>query len=266
MRVQDQKRENEEMTDFDSIIWPDLNIHYLDALKDGTEWIITTFKPIGIIAAGTIIRGIPDKNSDFDIFVIHENCFRQRIQKLFKSVPFEIFVNPPSSIIKNLKNEYESQRQCTAHMLATGYVLINKVDIVNELISNATINLEKQPEYDEGQANVLRYKAAVLLEDAIDIKDKDTGMANIFISDTVQAILDWFYYKERIFVPRQKELLVNTDKMNHEIGECARKVMESTQIEDKIDHLKRLADLTIKTYGFFEWESEREEVKEEGTN
>jgi hypothetical protein len=253
-----------EMIDFNSIVWPDLSKNYLDALKDGTEWIIDKFNPVGLIVAGTIVRGNPDRSSDFDMFVIHEECFRQRIQKTFRSVPFEIFVNPPSSIIKNLKDEHMSQKQCTAHMLATGYVLINKADIVNQLITNSRMNLEKQPEFNENQANLLRYKAAVLLEDAIDIKDNDVGMANIFISDTVQAILDWFYYKERVFKPRQKELIVNAERMNHEIGKCSRKVMESIKIEDKVDHLKRLADLTIMTYGFYEWESEREVVISEG--
>lgn len=132
------------MTDLDSIVWPDLNKHYLDALKDGTEWIIDKFNPIGLIVSGTIVRGNPDKSSDFDIFVIHNDNFRQRIQKIFKSIPFEIFVNPPSSIFKNLMDEYKSQRQCTAHMLATGYVLINKADIIDELILNAKMNLGKK--------------------------------------------------------------------------------------------------------------------------
>jgi hypothetical protein len=101
------------------------------------------------------------------------------------------------------------------------------------------------------------------LEDAIDIKDKDVGMANVFISDSVQAILDWYYYKEYLFVPRKKDLIANTERIAFEIGSCSRKVMESVQIEEKINYLKRLADLTIKSYGFFEWESEREEVKTE---
>lgn len=249
------------MNKFDTIVWPDLSKHYLDALKEGTKWILDNFNPTGLIATGTIIRGNPDKSSDFDMFVIHEDCFRQRIQKMFNSIPFEIFVNPPSSIIKNLNDEYKSQRQPTAHMLATGHILINKADIVDTLIVNARTNLEKKPDYDEYQANVLRYKAAVLLEDAFDIKDKDTGMVNLFISNTVQAILDWFYYKEQVFMPRQKDLLLNTEKMNPEIGKCSRKIMESTLIEEKIDCLKKLADLTIETYGFFEWESKREEVK-----
>jgi hypothetical protein len=254
------------MNKFDTIVWPDLSDHYLDALKEGTKWILDNLNPIGLIVTGTIIRGNPDTSSDFDIFVIHEDCFRQRIQKIFNAVPFEIFVNPPSSIIKNLNDEYKSQRQPTAHMLSTGYALINKSDIVDTLLVNARMNLEKKPDYDDYQANLLRYKAAVLLEDAFDIKDKDTGMVNMFISNTVQAILDWFYYKEQVFMPRQKELLASTEKMNTEIGKYSRKVMESTLTDDKLEYLKKLADLTIMTYGFFEWESKREEVKPEVNN
>jgi hypothetical protein len=235
----------------------------LNALKEGTKWIIEHFNPLGLIVSGTIIRGNPDISSDFDIFVIHDNNFRQRIQKIFNSVPFEFFINPPSSILKNIKDEYKTRMQCTSHMLATGYVLFNKSDIINDLITNAKTYLNKQPEFNEKQAELLRYKAAVLLEDAIDIKDKDVGMANVFISDSVQAILDWYYYKEYLFVPRKKDLIANTERIAFEIGSCSRKVMESVQIEEKINYLKRLADLTIKSYGFFEWESEREEVKTE---
>jgi len=249
------------MPDFDCIVWPDLNERYLDALKEGTKWIIDNFNPSGIIVSGTIIIGKPDISSDFDVFVIHNNNFRQRIQKIFNSIPFEFFVNPPSSIIKNIKDEYKTRMQCTSHMFSTGHILLNKEGILDDLIANAEIYLNKQPEYNEKVAETLRYKAAVLLEDAIDIKERDVGMSNIFISDSVQALLDWFYYKEHLFLPRKKNLIVNTERINYEIGKYSRNVMESVQIEEKIDYLKRLADLTIMTHGFFEWESEREEVE-----
>jgi hypothetical protein len=249
------------MRDFDDIVWPDLSKHYLDALKEGTEWIINEFHPIGLIATGTIVRGNPELSRDFDMSVIHEVPFRQRIQKTYKSIPFEIFINSPIPILGYFDDEYKSRRPCTAHMLATGHVLINKASIVTELITKAKTYLIMQPDYDNKKANLLRYTAATLLEDAIDLKDRDVGMANIYITDSLKAILEWFYYEERVLMPRKKELLMNTLKMNHEIGECSRNIMESIQLEDKIGYLKKLADLTIKTYGFFEWESEREEIK-----
>lgn len=252
------------MMDLSSVIWPDLNEHYLKALKAGTKWIIDNFDPQGIIVCGTIIRGNPDASSDFDVFVIHNKPFRQRIQRIFNSVPFEIFVNPPTSIKKNMGEEFESAMQCTSDMLATGYVLINNSEIIVELINEAKSYLNKEPGYDAKRAEIIRYKAAVLLEDAIDIKDKDIANANIFISDTVQAILDWFYYEKRVFVPRKKEIITKAEMIDSETGKYCRKVMETNLLEDKIYYLKKLADLTIKTYGFFEWESEREVVEMDG--
>lgn len=249
------------MIDFESIVWPDLNARYLDALKEGTSWILDNFNLSGVIVSGTIIRGNPDVSSDFDIFVIHDNNFRQRIQKFFNTVPFEIFINPPQSIIKNLNEEYKSRKQCTAHMLATGTVLINRSAIVNDLITTAVTFLNKQPEFEIKQAEVLRYKAAVLLEDAIDVKDRDAGMANVFIANTVEAILEWYYYKEKLFIPRKKDLIANTERIHPEIGAYSRKVMEIVHIDEKIERLKKLADITIRTYGFFEWESDWEEVQ-----
>jgi hypothetical protein len=111
--------------------------------------------------------------------------------------------------------------------------------------------------------NALKIIVFTPLEDALDIKDNDIAMANVFISDAVQAILGWFYYQVRVFIPRQKELIIRTEQMNPEIGYYARKTMESDHVDDKITYLIKLADLTIKTYGFFEWESKPEEVTAE---
>ncbi|HEX2959326.1 MAG TPA: hypothetical protein VHO70_21005 [Chitinispirillaceae bacterium] len=86
-------------------------------------------------------------------------------------------------------------------------------------------------------------------------------MANVFIANAVEAIIEWFYYKENLFIPRKKLLIANTERIHPEIGTYSRKVMESVQIDEKIEWLKKLADTTIKTHGFFEWESEREEVQ-----
>ncbi len=70
----------------------------------------------GIIVAGTHISGNPDPTSDLDIYVIHAHPQRQRIQKRFKGVPAEIFVNPPAAIRRYFAEEV--RRPSTAHMLA----------------------------------------------------------------------------------------------------------------------------------------------------
>ena len=78
--------------------WPKLAEKYDIALRMAINYILENYKPIGIIASGTIICGTPDKSSDLDIYVIHNESFRQRLQKYFNGVPAEIFINPPFQV------------------------------------------------------------------------------------------------------------------------------------------------------------------------
>ncbi len=75
--------------------FPKLPAPYDIALHDAVSFVLGSFKAVGIIASGTIVRGVPDATSDIDLWVIHLEPYRQRIQKFFNSVPVEIFVNPP---------------------------------------------------------------------------------------------------------------------------------------------------------------------------
>ena len=80
--------------------WPGLPENYDQALREAVQFILKRFDVLGIVAAGTIIRGSPDATSDLDIYVIHPAPFRQRVQKFFNGIPTEIFVNPPAMVEK----------------------------------------------------------------------------------------------------------------------------------------------------------------------
>jgi len=72
-----------------------MNDNHKIALNEALAWVSVNFKPVGIIVTGSIVRGNPDLNSDFDIFVIHEDSFRQRIQKLIQTAQ-EFLLKTPS--------------------------------------------------------------------------------------------------------------------------------------------------------------------------
>jgi len=80
--------------------FPMLPDKYDRALREALSFVMQRFKPVGIIAAGTVVRGTPDASSDLDVWVIHMEPVRQRLQKFFVGVPAEIFVNPPWVIQK----------------------------------------------------------------------------------------------------------------------------------------------------------------------
>ena len=106
--------------------WPDLPERYGAALREAVAYILDRYREdvLGIVASGTILRGTPDPTSDFDLYVIHGKPVRQRLQKFFRGVPAEIFVNPPASTRKNFCKEHGDGRPITAHMLATGTVIL----------------------------------------------------------------------------------------------------------------------------------------------
>lgn len=93
------------------------------ALNEAVSFIESTTDAVAVIAAGTIIRGVPDKNSDLDIYVLHDAPWRCRIQRYFNGVATEIFVNRFDHVYTYFVDEDRKGRPMTAHMLATGVVL-----------------------------------------------------------------------------------------------------------------------------------------------
>jgi predicted nucleotidyltransferase len=110
--------------DLDECRWPALSEPYASALREAVEWVSGRFDVVGIIAAGSIVRGRPDASSDLDLYVIHLPLVRQRIQRFFSGVPAEIFVNPPQAIRRYFAAEHREARPITAHMLGTGATVL----------------------------------------------------------------------------------------------------------------------------------------------
>ncbi len=101
--------------------WPVLPPPYDGALRDATAFVFDETEPAGIIATGTIIRGAPHASSDLDVYVIHDAPCRRRVQRYFRGVPAEIFINPPHAIRGYFVAEHRDARLITAHMLATAW-------------------------------------------------------------------------------------------------------------------------------------------------
>jgi predicted nucleotidyltransferase len=57
---------------------------YRSALRDAVRYILDRYVPVGIIAAGTILRGNPSPTSDLDLYVIHAKPERQPVLSLIE--------------------------------------------------------------------------------------------------------------------------------------------------------------------------------------
>jgi hypothetical protein len=239
-----------------SIRFPDLCEPYAAALRDAVAFVLTRTRPIGIVASGTIIRGSPDVSSDLDIYVIHQQAWRQRIQRRFNGVPAEIFINPPSAIEAYFVEEHADGRPLTAHMLATGVVVLNEDAMVDVLIARARQTLAASPRYDDFGLRMAHYTAATLFEDALDVADRDEATATMLLDKAVSVALEYVFRSRGRFVPRHKDLLRALTDLDPLIGEAARRFYTSATWEERLAKALIIMDGVIGARGFFEWESE----------
>lgn len=241
------------------LVWPKLGERYRSALREAVAYILERYEPLGILACGTIIRGTPDKTSDLDMYVIHHAPYRQRVQRWFNGVPAEIFVNPPQWIEQYFAEEAQDRRPLTAHMLATGFVVLNRDEVVDGLIGKAKKWLATRPEpTNPTSLTFKRYMIANLYEDALDRVSQDPSTASMLLSQAVRQMLDFVFDGTTEFYPRHKALLETLMAIQPEVGQLARQFWAEVTLAERLRLAEQIADKTIGVRGFFEWETEPE--------
>ena len=240
--------------------WPDLPERYDLALHQAVAHILGRYSPVGIIAAGSILRGKPDPSSDLDIYVLHLAPYRQRLQKFFNGVPAEIFVNPPAAVEGYFTSEQASARPITAHMLVNGFVILDQHPVVEQLRQRGRDLLATPPTLSPVQHTWKRYWASNLLEDAEDVAAHDPQTAQIFLAQAVFVMLQYHFEAAGRFIPRTKELLAQLDALDPPLAALAHQFYASPDFAARLAAAEQIADHTITARGFFEWESEPEQV------
>jgi predicted nucleotidyltransferase len=242
--------------------FPSLPEPYAQALHEAVAFILSRTAPVGIIASGSILRGNPDPASDLDMYVIHRQPYRQRIQKYFNGVPAEIFINPPEQVKRYIAEEQAEHRPITAHMLATGFPVLETDPVIAELRQQALLSLANPPVPSPESLLFRRYMAANWLEDAADLALRDEATANLFLSQAVLEIIRGNFFAEQRYLPRNKELISATEALDPELGALIRRFYRSADCPARLALAYQIADRTIKIRGFCEWESTPEPIGE----
>lgn len=247
---------------FSECKFPQLDQPYDESLKDAVKFILKKFSVQGIIVTGSVINGNPSKSSDLDIFVVNNRFERQRIQKLFNNVPVEMFISPPHVIRQEIEASRETGDCTTANMFSTGFVIYDQNYLVYKLRNKAKEIITRGPSNSTNNLLLNRYRIADTYENAVDIIESDPYTALILIN---QAIFDAINYKLRTlgkWQPKYKEILTELEKEDKELFELIKTFYDSHDFQDKFKIAEKIMDVTIKTHGFFEWESEIEINKE----
>ena len=235
--------------------WPDLPAPYDAALREATAEVFEVAEPIGIIATGTIIRGTAHAASDLDIYVVHRAAFRRRIQRFFRGVPAEIFINPPHAVRSYFQEEHRDARPITAHMIATGVVVWQSDAVVDELRAEAIQWLARQSEFPEDALLRARYGAASRLEDGFDLIGTDSASANMLLTLAVVGMLEIECRKRSGRIPRGKDLLATIEEFDPQLGALAKSFFTAQSDVERRACAESIADRTIEARGFFAWDS-----------
>ena len=236
-----------------------MNEYYATALDQAISWIEANFQAIGIVVSGSIMRGNSNANSDFDIFVIHEGNFRQRIQKTFNGVPCEIFVNNPARIYSYFDNELIANRPVSANMLLTGKVVKgNDHQAIRDLLDKAKEFAGKCPGRTELQNLATRYEIATLYEDATDLLKTDEITAAWFLDKVVLRCIDFAFLMNGKPLPRPKERINQLQSILPEPGVLVKKYYEAIDTPGKYEIAGQIVEILVGKTGFFEWSTEPE--------
>ena len=218
-----------------------------------------TFAPRGIVIAGSIVRGEAGPTSDLDVFVVHDEPWRQRDQRRFAGVPAELFINPPSQIRKYFASEHERGRPSTADMFATGEPIAPVDPIVDELVREARDWLARPVAVTPAHLESLRYGAVDQLDNARDVIDRDPAAAQLMLGDTVRLIIEYMFWRARRFQPRRKAEITALAEFDPPAAALVRRWAAASP-RDGLAIVEALAREVLGVDTFFAWSSEREPV------
>jgi hypothetical protein len=246
--------------------WPALPDRYAGALREAVALVFNEVVPQGIVATGTIVRGTPHDSSDLDLYVVHGAPLRRRVQRFFGAptlgapVPTEIFINSPDAVRRYFVEEHAGGAPITAHMLATGSVVFADGPVLADLRDEALAWLARRSHPSDEAALRARYGAATRFEDSADVADADPETGTMLQARAVIAMLELWCHRELGVVPRGKDLLARVESHDRALGVLARRVFSDAALSERRAAAAQVADRTIGTRGFFEWDSGFEAV------
>lgn len=228
---------------------------YKLALDQAVEWINKNFTPISIVVGGSIIRNNYDNQSDLDIYVIHNENYRQRLLKYFNNIPCDIFINNKKHIENYFIEEHNKNRPTTANLLATGNVIFGQEEIFDILLqAKKFVNFPKKLNSDQIQKT--HYYILSLIEDAEDILEKDLACCSYIINKVTFEIIDYYYLINLRVLPRIKERISLIEDL--EIKNILINILSNKNNNEKVELIKLLLSLLSINQDNKEWVCEKE--------
>lgn len=245
------------MSEFSSsaLTWPPLVAPYDAALRAAVADVLATYDPLAIIAAGSVLRGQGGPTSDIDLYVLHAAPYRQRLQRRYAGVPFEIFINPPEQVRRYFAEEHAAARPVTAHILMTGFVVLDRDPILQALRTEAATWLHTPPAPSDDALLWRRYLIADELDNARDVVETDPACAALILHSAVNRLVEYAFLARRQNLPRQKALLAAFSTLDPEAGATVRAFYAAADAGERLALATQVAAHLTGAVSFFEWDS-----------
>lgn len=227
---------------------------FATALREVVAYAVEKYNPIGLFGAGSVMRGEGDLTSDIDLYVIFDADYRQIEHKFFNDVPCQLFCNPPERVKRYFVEERGrlNNGPTTAHMIASGTVILNRDPRVDQIIVEAKQALERPPKPNEAMLQLMRYHTVSAVENMLDVCQTDPDMAMLEICNALPDMLHYYFLKQGKYVPRHKDTLQALRDHDPELAQLIHQLF-TVELEKRFDILLEIADRTIEVRRFFEY-------------
>jgi hypothetical protein len=229
----------------------------MEPLDELLAYVRKTYEPLGIVVGGSILRGEGGPNSDYDVFVIHDQPWRQRVQRFLGDVPAELFVNPPAAVRGYLQSEHAAARPVCAHLLSTGQIVEPSAPVVHELVAEAKQWLAKPPPpFDEQPA---RYRVVDILDDARDVHGLDPATELLLLMEAVGLLVEFVFRSHGQHLPRRKSRLERMAELDPVAADRVRQLPQVSE-GSRLGLVEELVRDVLGVDSFFPWSSPRDPV------
>lgn len=218
---------------------------------------------LGIVLAGSVLRGESGPTSDLDIYTVVSSPLRRRRYKLIDGVRVELYSNPPWTIRAYLEEERADGTPMTAHMLATGIVLYAVGDVLPVLCAEAQAALRQGPPCLSEDALKWRvYEVVDVAEDAEDVCGVDHDALALLVPVLVQRAVDLLYARAGRWRPKLKRLPADLERLDPAAGALLRTYLRETDLLRRHTQARALAERAIVPYPlrFFAWDGAPEQA------
>ncbi len=219
---------------------------------------------VGLLVAGSSVTGQRREHSDIDLYVIIRPLRRQRRTRHMAGVEFELFVNPPERI----EREVGDVESATTHMFATGVVLADADGTMARLQAAARESVDRGPDPAAPIPALLhRYMPYDLLNDLHDVVPLDPAQAELLIADTARAARDAFYAAARRRRPKPKYEVADLEEAAPHLAWRLRLVLDvELPLANRVAVLAELVAAATAPLGgpLHDWETPWQEVGADG--